>query len=172
MIVRRIVFLLSLMIGAVTSQWPEYAQQYRQRLGGAVDELTRVLADFDRDAASAGMDRPAAIAHMKQDPQPFYQQRGRSIAETDARAARLSHQLDAFGTAGSFGRLGVLARDFDPGIAQRAYESFEPAVPLTVEGGVTAGIGFLIAYLLLRTIVGLPARMRRRRARGRVRVPA
>ena len=34
---------------AVTmSQFPEYAQQYTQRLGGAVDELRVVTEDFDR----------------------------------------------------------------------------------------------------------------------------
>ena len=38
--------------GALTaSQLPEFTQQYRQRLGGAVDELLRVVADFDADAA-------------------------------------------------------------------------------------------------------------------------
>ena len=40
--------------GALTlSQAPEFAQQYRQRLGGALDELRRVVADFDADAAKS-----------------------------------------------------------------------------------------------------------------------
>ena len=37
--------------GALTaSQLPEFAQQYRQRLGGALEELRQVVADFDADA--------------------------------------------------------------------------------------------------------------------------
>jgi hypothetical protein len=163
MIVRRLVFVLALMFGAVTSQLPEFAQQYRQRLGGAIDELQRMLGDFDRDAASAGMDRGQGIKRLRDDADPFVQQRGQRVGEAEARASRLQSQMQAFSSAGSFGRLTSLARDFDPGVAQRAYESFEPAVPLTAEGGATAATGFLAALVLLRLITGLPARLRRRR---------
>ncbi|MEM9851772.1 MAG: DUF2937 family protein, partial [Pseudomonadota bacterium] len=38
-----------------TSQFPEFSQQYVQRLGGAVDELRRVAADFDASARAAGL---------------------------------------------------------------------------------------------------------------------
>ncbi len=40
-----------LVLGIILSQFPEYAQQYTQRLGGAVDELRVITEDFDRDAA-------------------------------------------------------------------------------------------------------------------------
>ena len=33
--------------GIVASQGPEFSQQYRQRLGGAIDELKQVIARFD-----------------------------------------------------------------------------------------------------------------------------
>ena len=39
-----------LALGVVLSQFPEYAQQYTQRLGGAVDELRIITEDFDRAA--------------------------------------------------------------------------------------------------------------------------
>ena len=32
--------------GTLTSQLPEFAQQYRQRLGGAIDALEQVMTDF------------------------------------------------------------------------------------------------------------------------------
>ncbi|MDB5648799.1 MAG: hypothetical protein JWL62_319 [Hyphomicrobiales bacterium] len=172
MILRRIVFVLAMMFGAVTSQLPEYAQQYRQRLGGAVDELQRMLADFDRDAGASNMDREQGIARLRADPDPFVQQRGVRVSEAEVRATRLEAQLQDFSRAGSFGRLTSLAHNFDFGVAQRAYETFEPAVPLTVEGGVTAAVGFLAALLSLRFVTGLPARVRRRRARGRISHPA
>ena len=46
------------------SQFPEYSQQYNQRLAGAVDELSHVVADFDASAAAEGLSREAALAQM------------------------------------------------------------------------------------------------------------
>ena len=46
---------------ASASQMPEFAQQYRQRLGGAVEELRVVVEDFDRDAQNSQMTRRQAI---------------------------------------------------------------------------------------------------------------
>ena len=39
-------------LALVLSQFPEYAQQYTQRLGGAVDELRVITEDFGRGAAA------------------------------------------------------------------------------------------------------------------------
>jgi len=39
------------------SQIPEFAQQYRQRLGGAIDELNRMIAQFDSEAAGQSLTR-------------------------------------------------------------------------------------------------------------------
>jgi hypothetical protein len=44
--------------------------------------------------------------------------------------------------AGPFGRLLVLVQDRDPMIARGALEVFEPAVPVTREGAMSAAIGF------------------------------
>ncbi|MEO1364377.1 MAG: DUF2937 family protein, partial [Pseudomonadota bacterium] len=46
---------------ALTSQFPEYSQQYTQRLGGAVDALAEVVADFDASARAEGLSREAAL---------------------------------------------------------------------------------------------------------------
>ncbi|MBX9740084.1 MAG: DUF2937 family protein [Beijerinckiaceae bacterium] len=171
MIIRRIVFFISLMIGAAASQLPEFAQQYRQRLGGAIDEINRMLGDFDRDAASNGMDRPAGVGRLQKNNDPFVQSQGARVREAEARVSRLERQLQDFSQAGSFSRIGVLARDFDPGIARRAYQSFEPAVPLTLEGGTIAATGFAAAYALLKMLGALGRRVRRRSTRpGRVHV--
>lgn len=43
------------------SQFPEFSQQYKQRLSGAVDELAWVVERFDADAAALGMSRDAAL---------------------------------------------------------------------------------------------------------------
>lgn len=49
---------------AGVSQFPEYSQQYMQRLGGAVDEFLRFMDDFDKDAASLDLSRDAALVDL------------------------------------------------------------------------------------------------------------
>lgn len=62
---------------AVTlSQFPEYAQQYTQRLGGAVDELRVITEDFDRAADASGLDRQTALARYNGSADAFLADRG------------------------------------------------------------------------------------------------
>jgi hypothetical protein len=60
--VRRLALAIALIAGLVGSQGPEFAQQYRQRIGGALDELKRIVADFDDEAAREGLPWPADAA--------------------------------------------------------------------------------------------------------------
>ena len=41
-VLRRLGLAIGLLVAAVASQAPEFAQQYRQRLGGAIDEINRM----------------------------------------------------------------------------------------------------------------------------------
>ena len=61
MIVRAITLAGGLAVGAGTSQFPEFSQQYAQRLGGAVDALSEVVADFDTSAVAEGLSRSEAL---------------------------------------------------------------------------------------------------------------
>ena len=44
------------------SQFPEFSQQYMQRMAGAVDELRGVVLAFDQSASQAGLTRAEAEA--------------------------------------------------------------------------------------------------------------
>ncbi len=68
---------------AVTSQFPEYSQQYLQRLGGAVDALHEVVADFDASAQAVGLSRSDALAQMTGT--AFMERRRAEIAEAIAK---------------------------------------------------------------------------------------
>lgn len=149
-----------------TSQLPEYAQQYRQRLGGAIDELGRVIAEFDADSARHGMSREQGIARLDTSADPFVKDRGARVREDSARLGRLRKQLADFEAAGPFVRMAVLARDFDPGVAARAWDDFEPATPVTTEGAAMAGGGFAAGFVLVR-LLAWPWRQRRGLLRAR-----
>ncbi len=102
MILRRIVFFLALLLGVLASQVPEFAQQYRQRLGGAVDELNRIIRAFDADAARMQMNRDTGLERLLGNPDGFVRQRGEQIRADAARAARLEAQLQSYESAGPF----------------------------------------------------------------------
>lgn len=152
MIMRRVVFALSLVFGAFTSQLPEFAQQYRQRLGGAIDELRAVVAQFDLDAKSEKLTRDEALTRLQANADPLVGKRAVAMRDTIAREDRLSRQMQAFVEAGPFQRIGVMASDYDHAIARNAWRSFEPAVPLTTEGIVSGLAGFFLGGGLLRLL--------------------
>ncbi len=52
MLARRLALAIALVAAFVGSQGPEFAQQYRQRLGGALDEVRRSVVQFDAEAVS------------------------------------------------------------------------------------------------------------------------
>lgn len=155
MTVRIFLLLAMLFSGTATSQLPEFSQQYRQRLGGAIDALEEVLADFRRDAARYGLSISEAIARQRAADDPFIRARGDSMALADERLARLKEQQVQLQTAGPLQRLAVVARRFDPQLAQATAQAYEPAVPVTFAGFVCAGAGALAGLLLMRLLVGL-----------------
>ena len=156
-IARTLGLAFGLMGGIVASQAPEYAQQYRQRLGGAVDELRRSVARFDADAQATGQSREAAIAQLRDNPQDLVRRRGDAMHADVDRLARLERQRQDFTTAGPFGRLGVLVRDADTDLARAAYRDFEPAMPVTSEGLIAALVGFVAGWAVSR-LIGIPLR--------------
>ncbi|MHA7776348.1 DUF2937 family protein [Roseibium sp. M-1] len=159
----RILMLLAMLLsGTATSQLPEFSQQYRQRLGGAIDALEEVLADFNRDAARHGLTPAEAIARQKASEDPFVRSRGDSMLNAEIRLSRLKLQQDEFEMAGPLERLLIFARGFDPQLAQATASDYEPAVPVTPTGFASAGIGALGGLLVMRALFGV-ARLGRRR---------
>ncbi|MFS8183052.1 DUF2937 family protein [Pseudovibrio denitrificans] len=155
---------VALVSGTVTSQLPEFAQQYRQRMGGAIDALEEVKADFVADAAATNRSISEALAHMAQSADEFVQLRGTSIERSLDRLEALKDQQLAMATAAAFERVWIFMKEPDTKLSKATWEDFEPAVPVTVEGGVLAGLGFAAGLFMLR-LAGLGGRVRRRRKR-------
>ena len=156
--------LAGLALGIVLSQFPEYAQQYVQRLGGAVDELRIITEEFDRAAASAGLSRGDALGRFAAVDDSFIVGRGRSMAATFARYEELSASLERMRNADAIERLTLLPAYLDTEIGGRTLDNFKPAIPVTMEGFAYAGAGFLAGYLVVSALVRvltLPFRRRR-----------
>src|SRR5690606_914941 len=156
-----------LCLAIILSQFPEYAQQYTQRLGGAVDELRVITEDFDRAAVAGGSDRTAALERYNASNDQFLAGRGTSMTATFQRYDNLSATLARIEDADAIERFQALPAYLDSDIGQRTLENYRPAVPVTMEGILYAGGGFMLGYLVLSglwRICAMPFRRRRHAA--------
>lgn len=164
MIFRAMILAGGLAGAAGMSQFPEFSQQYVQRLGGAVDELARVAADFDASAAALGLSRAAALEQMRGT--DFVAARRADMERTFARHDQLSADLAALRGAGPFSRAYLAGHLADSDLAARTWADFRPALPLTFEGMSFAAVGALAGWsavaVLLALLRGLIAPLRRR----------
>ena len=138
-----------LVLAIALSQFPEYAQQYTQRLGGAVDELRVITEDFDRAALAGGLDRNTALARYNASNDDFLAGRGTSMTGTFQRYEQLSATLQRIQGADPVARFQALPAYLDTDIGQRTLQNYRPAVPVTMEGILYAGGGFILGYLIM-----------------------
>lgn len=166
MILRTITFAGGLCGAAALSQYPEFTQQYVQRLGGQVDALTVVLRDFDASAEKADMTRDEALASMGGT--VFLENRRRDMRETIDRHARLSDDLAVLSTVSPIERITLPHRLRDTALASATFKEFRPALPLSLEGAISGGLGFAVGWAVLAGLlrfIAWPFR-RRRKAHG------
>ncbi|MEP5730769.1 MAG: DUF2937 family protein [Sulfitobacter sp.] len=162
MILRALTLVGGLAGAATTAQFPEFSQQYIQRLGGAVDALSEVAADFDVSADAAGLTRDAALAQMQGT--QFLERRRTDMTNTFTRLESLQSDLRALQGQGPFMRAYHLPRFRDPQIAGAAWQVFVPALPLSFAGISFALLGFVLATLGLGLILRILTWPFRRRA--------
>ena len=130
-------------LGVSLSQFPEYSQQYVQRLGGAVDELTTVVADFDTSAKVTDQTRTQALDALSGT--EFLDRRKTDMSKTFQRQEYLSKSYVQLKEANAFQRLAYLNKFADGQIAKGAWADFQAAIPLSMEslilllGGYAAG---------------------------------
>lgn len=172
MIIGRILAVaIGLLSGLAGAQMPEFAQQYRQRLGGAIDELRRVVTRFDDQAQANGLTREEAIRRLAGNQDAVAKGQAVATEEVIARLGRLEGQRRSFDQAGPFGRLVLFVREADPGLARATYLDYEPAWPATSEGLVAGGTGFVAGWGILLFCAAILRRLNpfRRRRSGTLR---
>ena len=147
--------------GVALSQFPEFSQQYLQRLGGQVDALAAVTESFDASAAKAGVTREAALTSMHgNDFLGFHQA---DMRATFGRFDRLSSDLTMLREAGPVERMFLPQRFDDAELLSATWGDFQPAVPATTAGLTTGAVGFAAGWAAVGGLLSLLARPFRRR---------
>jgi hypothetical protein len=140
---------ISVVFAALLGQAPEFTQQYAQRLGGAIDELDRIVRHFDEDSRRSGYDRSGALALMRRNQEQLIRDQAARISETIDRLAKLRAQQFAMNQPGSFNRVTAFASGYDQDIGSRTWRDFQFALPISVDAILWMGTGFVASLVLL-----------------------
>lgn len=158
----RILAILGGVSGAVTlSQFPEFSQQYLQRLAGKVDVLTGVAVQFDATAARNDLDREASLAALTGS--PVLEDQQADMRALLAQQAVLAANLAQLRAAGPLERLTMPQRFGDMDTLQATWADFRPAMPATSEGAITAGVGYVGGWAVIGLLGWMAGLMFRRR---------
>ncbi|MDX8347633.1 DUF2937 family protein [Cognatiyoonia sp. IB215446] len=159
----RVICLVGGLVGAVgLSQYPEFSQQYIQRLAGQVDALTIEAKRFDDSALAEGMGREEALQALTGS--DFLDRRQADMRAMFARHARLGENLIVLRAASPVERLVLPHRMVDGPTMQQVWDDYSPALPVTPAGAVAAGTGFVGGWALFALLIaGLSAPFRRSR---------
>jgi hypothetical protein len=164
---RRVASIVFIVVGgAAFSQAPEFAQQYRQRIGGALDELHTIVSTFEAQAAKFGLDREEALETYTASRSPFLLGQGKTMRETIERYTKLSFQQGELTREPAVTRPLLLLRRLDGKIARNAWRDFIPALPIDSAGLVWLFAGCLCGWAISWTfsLLGKSSRNRRSEA--------
>lgn len=149
-----------ILVAVMLSQFPEFYQQYRQRLGGTMDELTRQVQALDDRAAATDMTRYNYVRHLKSSKDQAAKQEGEHLTNLLTRHFSVSEAIKEL-DSGDMKMMFVLAvYHLDKDTAMATAEDYKPAIPLTLESAVYSLIGFIVGYLTMAFLfVFLPRRV-------------
>jgi Protein of unknown function (DUF2937) len=144
-ILDRIILLAAIMLAACI---PSYIVQYRQRLGGRLDQVHADLAPFQAIAdRNFGGSLQKLIEHHMASPDSTFHQEGVAIQSMVDAIARFQDALQALNTDLVHQCL-YLAGHSDYDLARSTWNVYQPGFTLTLQGAVFAAILGLIVWLL------------------------
>lgn len=140
----------------VFSQFPEFMQQYLQRLGGHLDEARRHVEQFRSVANQSGITLERLITQTGANSDIAVAKLGGVMTETLERLTELQGAHDALESATLWTRPLVFLQNLDREIAHATWSVFKPAIPTTVEGLVYAATGMLVLLMFYHGAVRYP----------------
>ena len=146
---------VGLAVAALLCQEPEFQQQYRQRLDGAIDVLQQQADRFDADAGTRSLTREQALDRLKANPDAVANSEGIQRQADFARLGVLKRDRADLEEPGFIHRAATLMRRLDEPLARATLSRFAPAAPLSAEGLFFGALGFLVGLLLSGGLVGV-----------------
>ncbi|MFT3907587.1 MAG: DUF2937 family protein [Steroidobacteraceae bacterium] len=138
---------------------PSFIAQYRQRLGGRLDQVLMDLAPFKEIAARYhNGSLQALIDYHLASADPTFHAEGEAIRQMVTTEARLTAAVQAL-NADLMHQLGYLAQHLDAALARATWQSFVPSVPLSLQGLVFAALFGVLVWLLFLGAWNLVARL-------------
>ena len=89
-----IINMLSVAFALVFCQAPEFMQQYYQRIGGAADELHRIVEHFAEDSRRSRYEPSAALGIMSNNSERLVRDQATRMKENIAQRDRLREQQE------------------------------------------------------------------------------
>jgi len=148
MLGRMLTMAMALLGGIFFSQAPEFAQQYRQRVGGALDELKIIISEFDAHANHNGLDRQSALSVYSRSSEAFLRNQGDAMRRTFNRYEALAAQQRELTLAPNMVKPFVVMKQPDATTFANAWRDFTPAVPVDPAGLSWAAGGLFCGWLI------------------------
>ena len=162
-LIARTVYLTAAALGgSATSQFPEFFQQYLQRLGGHLDQAVLQANRIKEAAAAEKLPLSDYLNSFLTSQVSAHRRQGEILLQELDDAERLRSSLDTLMQSPVWQRPFVMASQAEPDILQAAAEAFKPAVPITPEGFVYAAVGAALGILLLKSLRSVPSLFRRK----------
>jgi len=125
---------------------PSFIAQYRQRIGGRLDQALADLAPFQQIAQREfGGDLAALVRHHAASSDPTFQKEGAAVQQMIDAAARLRDAVHGLDT-NLFGQAAWLATHPDPEVARATWAAWQPAFALNVDGLLFALLTALVLW--------------------------
>jgi hypothetical protein len=156
----RFLFSIALVIGM---QLPEFIQQYRQRIGGHLDEVIQHLAQFQAIANRLYQgDLTLLTSHYLDSADRVMQQTGELLQALVTRQQLLQTQFEHLLLPQYFDKMYHFIKELNYEIALATWRHYQLAIPLTVEalatGAVVAVLFMLINKLLCISLIKLSSK--------------
>ena len=141
-------------IGAlIFIQIPAFIVQYQQRLGGHVDELSRLVQQYKSAAANNGRTIEEFIKlHLNSGVNEFIST-GKLMSENMERFSALSQALQNLSEASGIKKLFVFLKGIDFDIFAGAYKDFVPGISFSLDSILYCIVGIIfsmLVYLLIK----------------------
>jgi len=149
-VIRRIADGVFAIAGAAgLSQFPEFFRQYVQRLGGRFDQAAVQEERIVAAAREHGLATQDYVQRLLTNTDAVARSEGHNVLAALGDAERLRGAYQALVGANPLERPVVWLRHFDDSVARATLDQFVPALPLSVEAIMYAGIGMVIGLIIL-----------------------